>query len=455
MDPRMQAAASVTILFACLSASPRLGAQEQVPQPPSHYRVIDLGTLGGTVSTGNTINNLGWVMGGSNETGDTVQLATLWLPGQQIPLGTLGGPSSDVLWPVKNDFGLISGVTENGKHDPLNETFSCPVFGLTSGNSCVAFAWRDRTMTQLPGLGGNNSIGAGVNNRGQIVGWAENTVHDPTCVSGGGLVQVLQFEAVIWEMHEGHWKVRQLPAFPGDPDAAATAINDAGQVVGISGLCSVAIGGYSAIHAVLWEDGKPIDLGNLGGHGWNTPGAINNHGVVAGFANQPTDLATGSLAFLPEAFIWTKEGGMVDLHTLAGDAISEATDINDAGQVVGVSYAKADFSGARAFIYQSGQMTPLNQLISKSDQASFYVSSTGGINDLGEIAAQANLVSNGVVTSVLHAVLLVPSGDPQGDAAEAAADAGVVVPESVHAQMRGLASARHFGRIAPEAATAR
>jgi len=307
MDPRMRAAALVTIMFATVSASPRLGAQDGLPQAPGHYRVIDLGTLGGTFSTGNTINNLGWVMGGSNETGDAVQLATLWLPGQQVPLGTLGGPSSDVLWPVKNDFGLISGVTENGTHDPLNETFSCPVFGLTSGNSCVAFAWRNGAMTQLPGLGGNNSIGAGVNNRGQIVGWAENAVHDPSCTSGGGLVQVLQFEAVVWEMHQGQWKVRQLPAFPGDPDAAATAINDAGQVVGISGLCSVAIGGYSAIHAVLWEDGHPIDLHNLGGPRMEYPGR-DQQPRRGGRICQPIERSVRRVARVPPGSLRLDEG---------------------------------------------------------------------------------------------------------------------------------------------------
>ncbi|TMH79975.1 MAG: DUF3466 family protein [Betaproteobacteria bacterium] len=455
MDLRVRAAATVSILFSAVSASPGLGAQEASPQPPSHYRVIDLGTLGGTVSSGNTINNLGWVMGSSNEAGDTVQLATLWLPGQQIPLGTLGGPSSNVLWPVKNNSGLISGVTENGSHDPLNETFSCPVFGFGSGNSCVAFAWKNGRMTQLPGLGGNNSIGAGANNRGQIVGWAENSIHDPTCVSRRGLVQVLQFEAVIWEMNEGQWQVRQLPPYPGDPDSAATAINDAGQAVGISGLCSVAIGGYSAIHAVLWEDGHPIDLHNLGGHGWNTPAAINNRGVVVGFANQPNDVSNGSLAFLPEAFLWTREGGIQGLHTLPGDAVSEATDINDAGQVVGVSYGGTDFSNPRAFIYQNGMMTPLNQLLSKSDQAGFYISSTGGINDLGEIAAQANLVSNGVVTTTLHAVLLVPGGDREDGAVEAQGVAQeLVISESAQAQMRQHAGMRHFGPIRPGAARA-
>lgn len=308
-------------------------------------------------------------------------------------------------------------------------------------------------MTQLAGLGGNNSIGGGDNNRGQIVGWAENALHDPTCVSGGGLVQILQFEAVVWEKEEGEWHVRQLPPYPGDPDSAAVAINDLGQVVGISGTCDVAIGAYSAIHAVLWENGHPIDLRNLGGHGWNTPVAINNRSAVVGFANQPNDIVNGSLAFIPEAFLWTRESGMIGLKALPGDAISEATDINDAGQIVGVSYTGTDFSNPRAFIYQNGMMTPLNQLLSKSDQASFYISSTGGINDLGEIAAQANLISNGVVTATLHAVLLVPTGDGGSEAAGTLADVqALVIPDDVQAQMRRGASQRHFIRTAPEAA---
>ena len=449
MDSKRKAAGIAAIAMVALVAAPRLCAQEQA----SRYHVIDLGTLGGTASSGNTINNLGWVMGTSNEAGDAAQLATLWVPGQQIPLGTLGGPSSSVFWPVKNNFGLISGTSENGTHDPLNETFSCPVFGFGSGNSCVAFAWRNGHMTQLAGLGGNNSIGGGDNNRGQIVGWAENALHDPTCVSGGGLVQILQFEAVVWEKEEGEWHVRQLPPYPGDPDSAAVAINDLGQVVGISGTCDVAIGAYSAIHAVLWENGHPIDLRNLGGHGWNTPTAINNRSAVVGFANQPNDIVNGSLAFIPEAFLWTKENGMIGLKALPGDAISEATDINDAGQIVGVSYTGTDFSNPRAFIYQDGMMTPLNQLLSKSDQASFYISSTGGINDLGEIAAQANLISNGVVTATLHAVLLVPAGDGGSEAAGTLADVQApVIPDDVQAQMRRGASQRHFIRTAPEAA---
>jgi probable HAF family extracellular repeat protein len=421
-------------VLAALAFSIPLAAQGQAG--PTRYRVIDLGTLGGTTSSGNAINNIGWVTGGSNEANGT-QIATLWANGFQIPLGTLGGPGSNVGWPVKNNFGLISGITENGKHDPLNESFSCPAVGLVSGNSCVAFAWRNGHMVELPGLGGNNSIGAGDNDEGQIVGWAEDRVYDPTCDNSAN--QFLQFEATLWQQDfAGNWQVRQLPPYPGDPDSAATAINDLGQVVGISGQCDVAIGAYSAIHAVMWENGKPVYLGSLGGHGWNTPGAINNRGVITGFANGPNDVIDGQLQFRFLAFIWTKEHGMQSLGTLQGvngtpDAMSEATDINDEDQVVGVSFSDYEFDGARAFIYQNGKMTALNTLIG-SASANWDISSTGGINDFGEIAAQANVVTNGVVSATAHAVLLVPRGsnDPMGYGATQE----FVIPADVQAEMR-------------------
>lgn len=442
MQLKISATLAAAILFAALAVSARLRAQDNPASPPTHYRVVDLGTLGGPVSAGNAINNIGWVTGFSIDSSG-VLLATLWHNGLQISLGTLGGPSSDVGWPVKNNFGLISGVTENGVHDPLNENFSCPAFGLVSGNSCVAFAWQGGRMTQLPGLGGNNSIGAGDNNLGQIVGWAEKSVYDSTCAPPSpGATQFLQFEATLWQRDwTGHWHVRELPPFPGDPDGAATAINDLGQAVGISGQCDVAIGAYTAIHALLWENGKPIDLGNLGGHGWNTPGAINNRGVIAGFANGTNDVIGGQLQFRFLAFIWTKEHGMQSLGTLPGDAMSEATDINDENQIVGVSFSDFFFDNPRAFVYENGTMTALNSLIG-SATANWDISSTGGINDRGEIAAQANVVSNGVVTSVAHAVLLVPCdpGDPvaYGDTQQ------VIVPDAVQQQMRQHVSIGRF-----------
>jgi probable HAF family extracellular repeat protein len=405
--------ATAMSLLAVLALSIRAGAQS--PPGPTHYRVIDLGTLGGADSSANAINNIGWATGGSfNSAGS--QIAALWLYGLQIPLGTLdGGQASNVSWPVKNNFGLISGTSESGKTDPLGETFSCPAVGLSS--SCVAFAWQYGAMTQLPGLGGNNSIGGGDNDTGQVVGWAEDKVYDSTCAPPSpGAVQFLQFEATLWQRDiRGKWQVRELPPYPGDADGAATAINDSGQAVGISGACDVAIGAYSAIHALMWENGKPTNLGNLGGHGWNTPDAINSHGAVTGFVNGPNDVVDGQLQFKFLAFIWTRQNGMKSLGTLpelngTPDAMSEATDINDENQIVGVSFADFEFDGPRAFIWQNGTMTPLNSLIG-SASANWAITSTGGINDSGVIAAQANPVVNGVINyGVAHAVLLVPCG---------------------------------------------
>jgi uncharacterized membrane protein len=93
-------------------------------------------------------------------------------------------------------------------------------------------------MTPLPPFaGGYNSYATGANNRGQVVGWAENGVHDSTCNTA---FQILQFRAALWEPNG---EMRELPPLPGDSTSAATAINDKGQVVGISGACGIAVGG--------------------------------------------------------------------------------------------------------------------------------------------------------------------------------------------------------------------
>ena len=223
-----------------------------------------------------------------------------------------------------------------------------------------------------------------VNDFGQVVGWAENAVHDPTCV----YPQVLQFEAVIWGPSPG--QIKQLPNYPGDPDGAATAVNDKGQVVGISGICQNAVGNQSAAHALLWQNGIVTNLGNLGGTAWNTPMAINNQGQIVGFSDLQGDQGGQNPDF--HAFLWTKESGIQDLGTLPGDAISEALGINEQGQVVGVSYS-AGFTNPRAFIWQNGVMTDLNTLIPSN--SSLYLQVGQEINDLGEIVGDATDQSTG------------------------------------------------------------
>jgi len=344
----------------------------------TEYAVANLPSLGGTVSSGNSLNDLGWASGTSNLPGDTTQHATLWLRGSRIDLGTLGGPNSGVIWPVKNDRGLISGIAETNEPDPLGERWSCSAFFPSrTGKTCRGVVWEGRSIRALPTLGGNNGFATGSNNQRQVVGWTETTMHDPTCVPP----QVLQFRAVIWG--PGRAQIEALPSLPGDSVASATAINDRGQVVGISGICDRAVGRFSARHAVLWENGTVSDIGNLGGVAWNTPMAINEWGDVAGFSNVSASDGGG---FNAHAFLWTRRDGIRDLGTLPGDAISQALGINNWRQVVGIS-CTAGFASCRGFLWQDGVMTDLNSLAAPG--YSDHIFAAGDINDLGRITGQA------------------------------------------------------------------
>src|SRR5262249_43336516 len=207
------------------------------------YSVVSLASLGGMTSGASSVNDRGWVSGFSNLPGDQTRHAVLWRHGQKFDLGTLGGPNSSVAWPNHNRRTVV-GIAETADIDPLGERWSCAAFFPSStGHTCLGFVWEHGVMNPLPTLGGNNGYAAGANNLGQVVGWAETPVHDPTCIAP----QVLQFQAVIWGPRRG--QIQQLPPLEGDPDSAATAINDRGQVVGISGTCYRAVGASSAKHA--------------------------------------------------------------------------------------------------------------------------------------------------------------------------------------------------------------
>lgn len=345
---------------------------------PVRYRITHLPSLGGSSSVGNSINDRGWVAGRSNLPGNQSRHAVLWRDGAALDLGTLGGPNSNIVWPVKNTRGLLAGIAQTAEPDPLGEAWSCSAFfpaATARGFRCLGFVWRQGVMRALPTLGGTHGFATGANDRGQVVGWAENTVHDPTCVPP----QVLQFRAVVWGPREG--QIRELPPLPGDTVSAATAINDRGRVAGISGLCDDAVGKFSAIHAVVWERGVPTDLGNIGGGAWNTSMAINRRGDVAGFGNVS---ATPAGEFNGHAFLWTEEDGIRDLGTLPGDVLSQAYGLNDRRQVVGRS-CTADFT-CRAFLWQGGVMRELRSL---APGYAGTLTQAADIDDRGRITGQA------------------------------------------------------------------
>jgi probable HAF family extracellular repeat protein len=409
-------------------------AQAQEPAAPA-YIVYDTGTLGGTFAFGAGVNDLGWVSGASTNATGAVH-ATLAAPGTLIDLGTLGGMNSAVEWPIKNNHGLVVGISESATPDPNGETFSCdPDFIPTNGHTCLPFLWQNGSISQLPLLGGNNGFATGINNAGQAVGWAESAVHDPSCV----LPQVLQFEAVLWGPATNQKRI--LPPYPGDSTSAATAINDAGEVVGISGTCDVAVGAFSARHALLWVNGQPIRLPTLGGKGWNTPMAINSAGTIVGFSDTSGDVSGGVLTANFQATLWTA-GGLVNLHTLPGDATAEATGINDFNQIVGTSF---DAAGApRVFLWENGQIYDLNTLVQPN--APLYLLESGDINDRGEITGLACVLVDGACGPVVHTFVAIvapgaASSPPQ------LASAQLAMPDALKERLR---QGRLFGHTTPE-----
>lgn len=379
--------ATAAALGFTLAAAPA-GASPHGQKKLAHYTVYTLdNSLGGTFAQGTSIDEKNEIGGFGTLPGDTVMHALLWRARLKAKdLGTLGGPNSAIAWPNKNEHGIYAGIAETADDNPLGEPWSCAlaVFFLAppTGKICQGFRWQNGDMQALPPLpGGYNSFATGINDAGEIVGWAEDGVHEPTC----NAPQVLQFEAVVWEPNGD---IRQLPPAKNDLDGAATAINDRGQVVGISGVCGNAIGGASAQHMLLWDRQKhTTDLGNLGGQYWHTPMDISQAGNVTGFSDLPGD-SVGSPNF--NAFFWSKKSGLQNLHTLPGDSLSEGLGINDRDQVVGVS-----FPSSHAFIWQNGTMTDLNTLV--SGKSNLVLLAGQDINDSGVITGQAQDKTSGAL----------------------------------------------------------
>jgi len=186
----------------------------------------------------------------------------------------------------------------------------------------------------------------------------------------------------------------------GGPSSRATAINNRGQVVGVSGSAT------NVQRAFLWQDGTMTDLGTLGGDS-SEAAAINDLGQVVGSSSTATNVA--------HAFLW-QNGTMTDLGTLGGDS-SEAAAINDLGQVVGSSSTATNV--AHAFLWQNGTMTDLGTLGGDSSEAV-------AINGLGQVVGWSEMASAGDDSPPRHAFLwragaMTDLGTLGGDSSEAVA----------------------------------
>jgi probable HAF family extracellular repeat protein len=159
--------------------------------------------------------------------------------------------------------------------------------------------------------------------------------------------------------------------------------------------------------AVLWRDGKIVNLGTLGGYE-SAAAAVNRRGDVVGAALNVTPEAFPSRApyndfFIygygtePHAFLWSN-GNMRDLGTLGGRD-SAALFVNEKGQVAGTSDVDAirnpvtGLPTVHPFLWERGRM---HDLIADAPPGMFggTYGITAWINERGQVLGTMNLTGD-------------------------------------------------------------
>jgi probable HAF family extracellular repeat protein len=154
-------------------------------------------------------------------------------------------------------------------------------------------------------------------------------------------------------------------------------LNEAGQAVGHARTAD------GSDHAFLWNRGTTIDLGTLGGS-YSYAEGINDLGQVVGNAAVPGDGTQHAFLVTPQGGVWFQDNNldglndfMIDLGTLEVNR-SGATDINNAGQVVG-------WSGGHAFLWDA-----VNGMTDLGVPPGFTDSYPEGINEAGQVTGSAS-----------------------------------------------------------------
>jgi probable HAF family extracellular repeat protein len=226
-----------------------------------------------------------------------------------------------------------------------------------------AVIYADGSVTDLgtldAGSACNYSYARAINDSDEVVG-----VSAPASIS---LDCVLNQEAFLY----ASGVMTDLGHLPGDVGSEVHGINNLGQAVGGSWFCA-SVTGDCAYHAVLFSGGTVTDLGSLpGGAGHSEAFAINDAGDITGisggdvflyrngvmtdlgnlpqgpmvpFAMNSAEHIVGGLPggggdTIPTAFYWSLSTGMLDMNSFVGKKmgwqIGVAFGINDNDQVVG------------------------------------------------------------------------------------------------------------------------
>lgn len=183
-------------------------------------------------------------------------------------------------------------------------------------------------VLQELGPPGTLTFASDLNEQGDTVGWSR------VAQAGGRSVD----RAVLWQKGK-HLELGTL----GGLNSRAYGINERADITGAAQTTN------GAFHAFLWRQGKLNDLGTLGGT--NSFGhALNSAMDVAGVAETTQQTR--------HAFLYTG-GKMRDLGTLGG-LLSQANGLNESGDVVG--FAQNPAGQMRACFYTKGKMRDLGTL---------------------------------------------------------------------------------------------
>lgn len=251
------------------------------------------GALYGPVHVnGHGINNLGQIVGGSND-------------------GTAVHPMHAVLWQNKDTPPQDLGFLGKGAYVDYSVALGINDLSHVVGNGALGtamrgFLWRAGRMLDLGALSGQVvSEAYAINNSGLIVGKSN-------------------FYPVTWEYDVTNSSstpaIQQLPIPSGFFSATPTAVNDSGDVAGYAGSANI------DAHAILWRNGQAIDLGVWPGGHYSVASGINNLGQVVG---------TGTIAGdnLDHALMWTVGGGTTNKAPSASLQATSSTFIRVGGSV--------------------------------------------------------------------------------------------------------------------------